>query len=98
MLMSEYSAAPYISVVDVQKPKRGIIKDVSMGSFDKPVMKLETGEKLSLNKTNVAILIKAFGEDSRDWAGCEVEMYAGQIPYQGTSKDAVLVRPISEDE
>jgi hypothetical protein len=101
MLMSEYSAKSFVTLETVKDgPIRGIIKDVGMGSYDKPVLELEDGTKFSLNKTNVAILIKAFGEDSREWPGCEIELRRGHIKYNGSLQDAVLARPVlpSHDE
>ena len=63
MLMRDFAAKSYIALDDVRdKPIQGVIKDVGMGGFDRPVIELEDGQKFSLNKTNVAILIKGFGE------------------------------------
>jgi hypothetical protein len=47
------------------------------------------------NKTSVRELIKAYGQDSRDWTGKEVELYAGQVDFKDGKADAVLVKPIS---
>ena len=97
MRMSEYASKSYIGLDDVRdEPIRGVIKDVGMGSFDRPVIELETGAKFTLNKTNVSILIKALGEDSRDWPGCGIEFYAGQTTYQGSQRESVLVRAVDD--
>ena len=52
-------------------------------------------DKFSINKTNVRTLIKAYGEDGREWLGLTIELYAGETTYQNQPKDSVLVRPIS---
>ena len=97
MDMSKYaSAAGFIGVDDVKAGQKETITDVKLGNFDKPVVEFESGAKLSLNKTNVRKLIEAFGEDSRDWTGCAVELSAGEINYQGASTRCVLVTPLVE--
>jgi hypothetical protein len=97
--MSEYAAKSYISLDDVRDhPIRATIVDCDMGSFEKPVLILDTGARFSLNKTNVRTLITAFGDDSRDYNGCRVEFFAGQIAYQGSLRDSVLVRPLPSDD
>ena len=96
MLMTEYGATAFIGLDDVrQGPLRRTIANVELGSFGKPVVAFNNGDRFTLNKTNVRTLIDAFGEDSRDWTGCEIELYAGQINYQGQQTDSVLVRPVS---
>ena len=98
MLMTEYSASSFIGVNDVrQGPLQAAIADVEMGNFGKPILKLDNGDNFSLNKTNVRTLIRAYGEDSRDWVGCRVEFSVGQIEYQGQKTETVLVRPISPE-
>jgi hypothetical protein len=58
----------------------------------------ESGDKFSLNKANCRTLVRAFGEDSRDWIGCKIELVAGKAEYQGTKKDSVVVRPVSQQK
>ena len=74
MDMTRYASAAFISVDDVQTRQRKKIKDVTMGNWDKPVLEFTDGTKLSANKTNVTRLIAAFGTDSRDRAGCTVDL------------------------
>jgi hypothetical protein len=96
MLMSDYASKHYIGLADVQgKPIKATIKDVIMGNYDKPVLVLNTGARFSVNKTNVTTLISELGEDSRDWSGCEIELRAGQLPYQGSFHEGVVVCPLN---
>ena len=91
--MKQYSGRRFIKVDDVRAaPITDVIAGVTEGSFDKPDMVLESGDTLSLNKTNVATLRRAFGDDSDAWVGEHVELYLGKIKYQGSAKDAVLVK------
>jgi hypothetical protein len=50
---------------------------------------------LALNATNTGALIRAYGPNSDDWIGREVELYGGTVEYQGKEMDAIRVRPIS---
>jgi hypothetical protein len=95
MKMTKYAGASFIGVSDVRGgPFRGTAAAVDHGSFDKPVMTFSSGQRFSLNKTNVGILIEAWGEESDDWIGEKVELYLGSIPFQGEPQEAVLVRPL----
>ena len=51
-----------------------------------------SGKKLSLNKTSVEVLIEAFGEETDNWPGRFVEIYAGEIDTKDGTQDAILVR------
>jgi hypothetical protein len=95
MKMTKYAGASFIGVDDVQDgPIRGTAAAVDLGSFDKPVITFSNGMKFSLNKTNVSTLIEAFGDDSDDWIGEKVELYAGTIRFKNEDQPAVLVRPL----
>ena len=97
MDMTQYTGAAFITVDDVGNgPLQETIAKVALGNYDKPVLSFESGGQLSLNKTNVKTLIRAYGKDSRDWIGCRIEIAAGEIEYQGKITASVLVRPISE--
>ena len=96
MDMRKYAGSRFLKLEDViRRPRVEKILDVAEGKFGKPDIKFESGNQLSANATNVKALIKAYGDDDRDWIGCEVELYAGQTDYQGGKKDSILVRPIS---
>ena len=49
----------------------------------------------SVNATNNSVLVRAYGPNSDDWIGKELELFHGEIEYQGKMQEAVLVRPIS---
>ena len=96
MKMTEYMGSSFLKYQDlVAGPRQDQIADVRMGEFDRPVVEFESGDVLSLNKTNVRTLVRAYGKDSRDWVGMIVELRAGQTTYQGQTKDSVLVLPVS---
>lgn len=59
----------------------------------KPVVSFrETEKSLALNKTNANAIAALFGEDSRDWIGKPIELFATRVPYKGKLVDSVGVR------
>lgn len=95
MELQQYAAKNYIKLTDLAEgPLAKTIVSIEEGNFDKPEVTFEDGSKLSLNKTSVLVLGKAFGWKSQAWLGRQVEIYAGEVTFQGTTKPSVLVRPI----
>src|SRR6516164_5593500 len=96
MDMRRFSGEHFIKVDDVRDgPIQEKIAVVRQGKYDKPDLVFESGDVLSLNATNNKILMRAYGRNSDDWIGKEVELFHGEIEYQGKMQEAVLVRPIS---
>ena len=96
MLMAKYAATSFVALEDVANgPRRDVIVGVTIGNYDKPVLELQSGDRLSANKTNVRALVTAYGDDSDSWIGKEIELYAGQTTYNGDTQDSVLVKPSS---
>jgi hypothetical protein len=96
MDMRKFTTESFVKLADVRDgPLRQTIAAVKDGKFDKPNLVFESGEALSLNSTNNRILLRAYGPNSDDWAGKEIELYAGNVEFQGRPLDAVLVRTIS---
>jgi hypothetical protein len=96
MDMRKFSGEHFIKVDDVRNgPIQGQIAVVRQGKYDKPDLVFESGDVLSLNTTNTQTLIRAFGADSEYWTAKQIEMFLGEIQYQGSDHEAVLVRPIS---
>jgi hypothetical protein len=94
--MRKFSGESFIKLNDVRDgPLQETISGVKSGKFDKPNLLFESGGSLSLNATNNAALIRAFGPNSDDWIGKEIELYAGVVEFQNRPLDAVLVRAIS---
>jgi hypothetical protein len=96
MDMRKFAGKSFIKVDDVRNgPLQVKIAVVKQGQYDKPDLVFETGEILGLNATNTKALMRAYGPDSDDWVGKEIELYLGEVEYQGEMQPAVLVRPIS---
>lgn len=96
MDMSKYSGESFIKFEDVANSTRTEeILEVREGNYGRPVLEFASGDSFSLNTTNNRTLCKFYGEDSRDWIGSTIELYAGQTDFKGEKRDSVLVRPIT---
>ena len=52
---------------------------------------------MSLNVTNCQTLIRSFGAESNDWIDKEIELYLGEVEFEGEMKQTILVRVISAE-
>jgi hypothetical protein len=96
MDMSRYASAAFINVEDlVNGPQQKTITEIEEGPYKKPVVTFDDGTRLSLNKTSVSALIRAYGKDSNGFIAQRIEIYAGTVRYNGNDAPAVLVRPLS---
>jgi hypothetical protein len=96
MDMKKYGGERFLKVNDVRDgPIQGQIAVVKEGKWDKPNVVLESGDVLSLNGTNIKTLTRAYGAESDYWIGKQIELFLGVIQFQGSDREAVLVRPIS---
>jgi hypothetical protein len=95
MDMAQY-VKKFMKLEDVKDgPLTMTIACVEMGKYGKPDLVFTTGEKLGLNLTNNLTLQRAYGTDSVGWAGKDVELYEGEVTYEGKQQAAVLITPIS---
>jgi len=94
--MTKFAGASFIKVDDVRAgPLRETIAAVGMGKYDKPELTFVSGNMLSVNATNVRVLIRNYGKHDSDWVGQTIELYLGETVYNATKQESVLVRPIS---
>jgi hypothetical protein len=60
---------------------------------DKWVLSFEEEEKgLVLNKTNTNTIAKLYGDDTDDWIGKQVTLFATEVQFQGDMVEAIRVR------
>ena len=84
MDMRQFAGSSFITVETLRDgPREEVIVSVEPGKYDKPVATFESGAKFSLNVTNVNTLIKAYGPNDQDWIDCTVELYIGDVKYNG---------------
>jgi hypothetical protein len=96
--MRKYAGSSFITVDSLRAygAREEVIVSVTIGKYDKPVLTFESGDQLTLNKTNINTLIKAYGPNGqKDWGGCAIELHVGPAKYNGDDIDSVVVQPIS---
>jgi hypothetical protein len=94
--MRKYGGEYYLTVADVRDaPLPMKIVDVREGKYDKPDLIFETGDALSLNATNRRVLMRAYGPTSDTWINKNVELFLGEVEFQGKPQESVLTKPIS---
>jgi len=96
MDMRKFSGDHFIKLDDVRDgPLHEVIAAVKLGKYDKPDLVFESGDLLSLNATNNKALIRAYGRNSDDWIGKEIDLLQGEIPFNNEMKETVIVQPAS---
>jgi hypothetical protein len=98
----KYAGSPYIKLDHLRgkPPLRERIVSVAeeTSTFgERLVVTFESGRRLSLNATSVGNLMSDIGAYYDNWSGHDVEVYAGEVGFQGAKKDAVLVRGVDLD-
>jgi hypothetical protein len=76
-------------------PIRVTITGVSEGQYGKLDLTFDDGSQLSLNANNCLTLARAYGFESDNLIGKEVELTLGEIQYRGEPQQTILVKPIS---
>ena len=90
MDMRPFAAKTFLKTVAVSEgPLLLWIAEIKPGKYDKPDIHFESGEILSLNATNTAIL------DSNAYIRKQVELSLGKVPFQGELQDSIVIKPIS---
>lgn len=68
-----------------------VIEDI--GDDRKPILYFEGKEKgMVMNKTNANTISAAYGDDTDDWQGGELEMFPTKVDFQGKQVDAIRVK------
>lgn len=78
-----------LTIRDVQIEKVGSGKDAE----DKPVLYFEETDKgLACNKTNCKTISKLYGDETDDWIGKRIALFATEVDFQGDQVLAIRVR------
>src|SRR4051812_11170939 len=80
-------------------PTSAHIVDVQIGGkFNRPILELDTGRRFSVNETNTAALIEAYGSNSEDWLGHALEFSLGSYEdfKTGETKANVAMETLSK--
>lgn len=89
--LKKYTGSTFISLSDVEDgPLTLRIADIVEGQFEKLNLLFTSGERFSVNKTNLGRLIRELGDDTRDWRDADVKLFAGEfVDRQGNAKPGV---------
>lgn len=87
----------FLKAADLGETKpRAIIENCEMITLDsgdeKPILRFENKKQgLVLNKTNAAILSKAFGDETDTWRGKSIVLYVAKVQFKSDMVDAIRV-------
>jgi hypothetical protein len=97
MDLTKFFGAVFLKVDDVKASGPIVVKIVGIaeGQFGKPNLTFDNGSVLSVNATNGPTLMRAYGAESNDWIGKQIELSIGRTQFQGEARDSIMVRPIS---
>ncbi len=94
-----YLESPYLKGSELEEGERLVvtIKSAEEVTFPQsgdtvPVLEfLELDKKLTLNRTRIAKLVDLLGEDTEEWVGRKISLYAVDVNYQGKMTLGVAV-------
>ncbi|MEA1048581.1 hypothetical protein U5801_01920 [Lamprobacter modestohalophilus] len=97
MLISAAFPGAYLKAQDLQgRTVSVIIADCRMedlGGEEKPVLYFQGKDRgLVLNKTNAGVLVDAYGDETSQWNGRPLELFAARVSFQGRMVDGLRVR------
>ena len=92
--LSKHRGSGFITLEKFTRPQIKEIEGIVDGEkFGRPKMIFKDGTQLGLNVTNVNWLIETFGSTDGDaLIGKKIELYKGQISYQGSPTNSILLR------
>ena len=97
MKISTAFPSTYLKASDLDGRNIGVTMDYvkmeDIGGDHKPVLYFVGKEKgMVLNKTNANNITMVYGDDTDDWHGGELTLYAAMVDFQGRSVEAIRVR------
>ena len=103
--ISETFPSQYLKCADLNgkpwdmKIRTVVLEDLGQGNDkeEKPVTYFHNAQKgLVLNKTNANTIVKAYGDDTGNWTGKDVQVFPTQVEFKGETVDAIRVRVAKE--
>lgn len=91
----------YLGAWDLPRDVTLVIREVRQGTLQqgtkkdkKPIIYFNRTDKgLAGNKTNCKIIAKLYGNDTRDWIGKPITLYATKTSFGSEQVDCIRVRP-----
>lgn len=97
MNIGEVFPSNYLKAADLKgkvvkvKIKAVTVEDI--GDDKKPVIRFEGRDRgLALNKTNAGIIASAYGQETDNWNGKEIELRPDKTQFQGQLVDCIRVQ------
>lgn len=98
--VSDMVPSKYLKAADVEESPVLTIADVKEESIgqgaqadNKWILYFAEEEKgLVLNRTNINTIAGLYGDDTDDWEGKKITLFATQVDFQGKQVDAIRVR------
>lgn len=97
MKIGEVFPSNFLKAADLQgrllkvKVQSVVVEDI--GDDKKPVVRFVGKQKgLALNKTNAGIISSAYGDETDNWNGKEIELRPDKTQYQGQLVDCIRVQ------
>ena len=86
---SDLLERPHTVIMD-----RVVQEEIGQGDMDlKPVLYFKKATKgLVLNVTNGRMIASAYGNETEDWSGLEIEIYPDRTPFKSQIVDCIRVR------
>jgi hypothetical protein len=97
MKVSEEFPSKYISAADLKGNTVFVtissVDKEKIGDDDKLIVYFQGKQKgLALNKTNAFTIAQAYGDETNDWRGGELELFPIMTDYKGKTVEAVRLR------
>ena len=93
MNITKAFTSKYLRACDIEAPFVATVEDMEMRQFDegeKPVLTLDSGKLIVLNKTRANALKDGFGtSETEEWIGREVEVSTEKVSYKGQQLDGI---------
>ena len=93
---SKYSSNTHITANSLGGDVRQeIIADVEVGQFKKLELVFKSGDRFTLNATNLKKMQKHYGMELDEWISKEVKLVLGEVTFQGDQVESVQLTPVS---
>ncbi len=95
--MADEFPSKYLKAADIKRTRVEEISHIELavmpGGEKKPVLYLKGMSKgVILNVTNRSVLIEAYGDNTGNWIGKEVELFTMMVTYNGATNPAIRLR------
>jgi hypothetical protein len=96
----QFRKPKFLKIEDIRAsgPREDGIVGVKEGKFEKPDLLLESGDMIGLSATNIDVLAREYGWETKLWSGHAIRLVVGQGESNDKPVDMVLIEPISKAE